>query len=191
MLISWQVSGQPKWPYVTRPPLRADALGIQTPAERLGTSLASKPSSFLSTLLRSLKFSAAHIALNVIITIIYFTVPTMWPPLENSIAGCHANVDTLSYHLEEYINANICMMKVLQTLFCFHFFLLCSFQISVCRLTSFDLCIIWPLRFSHRITGMSLISACEILDHLSRSAGTGAQTAHCLTLITASTHSPL
>lgn len=94
MLISWHVSGQPQWPYVTRPPLRADALGIQTLAECLGTSLASKPSSFLSTLLRSLKFSAAHIALNVVITMFH---STMWPELENSIAGCHAIVDILPY----------------------------------------------------------------------------------------------
>lgn len=53
------------------------------------------------------------------------------------------------------------------------------------RLAPFDLCIIWPLRFSHRITGMSLISASEILDHSSRSVGSGTQTAHCFTWITA------
>lgn len=55
MIISCHVSGQASWPYVTRPPLCAPhALGILTPVERLGGSLASKPSSFLSILLRSL-----------------------------------------------------------------------------------------------------------------------------------------
>lgn len=140
MLISWHVSGQPKWPYVTRPPLRADALGIQTPAERLGTSLASKPSSFLSTLLRSLKFSAAHIALNVVITI--------WSAHQNSITGCYANVDILPYHLKEQINANICMTKVFKHYFVLERILIFPQVVQISRhvdwfrliFASFDLC---------------------------------------------------